>query len=78
MFLDGAREVDEGRVERFDFSAGEIFEEAAKGDEVVGLSEGGKAFVTEVVGVAVEFEAIFAEEFGGDFDRFDIVFIEEL
>ena len=67
LFFDGTRKVNEGRVEGFDAALGEVFKEAAEGDEVVGLSESGEAFVPDVVSVAVELEAVFAEEFGVDF-----------
>ena len=67
LFFDGTREVDERRVEGFDVSSGEIFEEASQGDEMVGLSESGEAFISNVVGVAIELETVFAEEFGVDF-----------
>ena len=74
LFFNGTREVDEGRVESLNVSSGEIFEEAAEGDEVVGLSEGGETFVANVISVAVEFEAVFAEEFGVNLARLNIVF----
>lgn len=66
LFFDGARKVHEGRVESFDVATSEVFEEAAKGDEMVGLSEGREAFVSNIVSVAVELETVFAEELGVD------------
>lgn len=66
LFFDGFGEVDEARVEGFDVAFAEVFEEAAEGDEVVGLGEGGEGGG----GGAVEPEAVFAEEFGGDFGGF--------
>lgn len=74
LFFDGARKIDEGRVESLNVSSGEIFEEAAEGDEVVGLGEGGETFIADVISVAVEFEAVFAEEFGVNLARLNIVF----
>lgn len=38
LFFYGMGEVDEGRIEGFDPTAGEVFKEAAKGDKMVGLS----------------------------------------
>ena len=60
LFFGGAGKIDERGVEGFDASSGEIFEKAAEGDKVIGLSEGRKAFVAYVIGVTIEFEAIFA------------------
>ena len=60
------REVNEGGVEGGNFAAGEIAEEAAEGDEVVGLGQGVERVGLGVL-VAVEAEAVFSEKFGGDF-----------
>lgn len=66
LFSFGAGEVDEGLVEGRDAAAGEIFQKAAEGDEVVGLGEDGERLVLGVF-VAVETEAIFANELRSDF-----------
>lgn len=42
MLADGAGQIYEGGVERVDASAREVAQEAAEGDEVVGLGEGGE------------------------------------
>jgi hypothetical protein len=71
LFFDGFGEFNEGGVEGVDVAFGEVGEETAEGDKVVGLGSGGK-FVAAFVYVAVEPEAVFAEEFRGDFLRFDV------
>lgn len=45
LFFRGARKVDETWVERLNPAAGEIFEKAAKSDEMIGLSESGEVLV---------------------------------
>lgn len=72
LFADDVGEFDEGRVEGFDAALGEVFEEAAEGDEVVRLSDDFEIFAF-FVGFAVELEAEFAEEFGGDVDGEEVV-----
>ncbi len=77
LFFDGAREIDEGRIEGFDVSAGKVFKEAAESDEMVGLGEGGKVFVFGGGFVAVELEAESPEEFGGDVRGEDSIFFKD-
>lgn len=60
------RKVYKTGVERFDVSAGKIFEKTAEGNEMVSLGKCGKIFVADVVSVAVELEAVPAIDFGGD------------
>lgn len=67
LFFDGTRKVDKRGVESFDASSGKVFEKAAEGYEMIGLSESGEVFVADVVGVTVKFQTIFSEEFGVDF-----------
>ena len=65
LFFGSFWQFDEGGIEGIDVAFGKIGEEAAQGDEVVGLCGGGK-FGVALVFVAVEPEAVLAEEFGGD------------
>ena len=44
---------------------------------MVGLGEGGETFIADVVSVAIEFKAVFAEQFRVDFRGFDVVFAED-
>ena len=69
LFAEGFGEVNEGGVEGGDLPATKVFEEAAEGDEVVGLGKGGE-FAFFGAFEAVEPEAVAAEEFGGDVLRF--------
>lgn len=68
LFADDVRELDEGGVEGFDVAFGEIFEEAAEGDEVIRLSDDFEVFAIRV-GFAVELETELAEKFLSDVDR---------
>lgn len=63
--------LDEAGVEGFDFALGEIFEKTAESDEVVSLGNGLEIFAV-AVDFAVELEAIFADEFGGDIGRSEV------
>jgi len=65
LFFGDFWQLDEGGVEGVDVALGEVSEKTAQGDEVVGLGGGGE-FGVAFVFVAVEPEAVFAEEFGGD------------
>lgn len=67
LFADDVGELDEGMIEGFDVALGEVFEEAAEGDEMIGLGDGFEVFAV-LVGFAVEGEAEFAKELGGDVD----------
>lgn len=64
LLFDGAGEVDEGRVERLDVAASEIFEKTAEGNEVVSLSQSRETFISDFVFVTIETKTIFSEEFG--------------
>lgn len=73
LLFDGAREVDEGRVERFDIATGEVFEKTAEGDEMISLSDGLEVFSAGVVDfVTIEAEAELAEDFGVELGRLKI------
>lgn len=66
LFFYGAGKVDEGRIERFDATFGQIFQKTAESDEVIALSQSREAFVVLVVFKTVELQAIFSEHFGSD------------
>lgn len=74
LFADDAGEFDETGVKGGDVALGEIFEEAAEGDEVVGLSDRGEG-VALGVGDAVETEAVFADEFTGKAAGFEVIIL---
>ena len=71
LFADNVGKFNEGGVEGFDAAFGEVFEKAAEGDEMIGLSDDFEVFAV-LVGFAVELEAEFAEEFLGDVDREEV------
>ena len=71
LFFGGFWQFDEGGIKRVDAAFSEIGEKAAESDEMVGLGGGGK-FGVAFVFVAIEPEAVFAEEFGGDFFGRDV------
>ena len=73
LFFNGAGEVDERGVEGLDIAAGEVFKEAAEGDEMVSLSNGFEAVAGGVDFETVEFEAELAEDIGGDVGGLDNV-----
>lgn len=75
LFSNDVGEFDEGGVEGFDFAFGEVFEEAAEGDEVVGLGDDFEVFAF-FVGFAVELEAELTEEFGGDVDGEEVAEVD--
>jgi len=62
LFFDSFGEFDEGGVEGIDVAFGEVGEKTAQSDEVVGLGGGGE-FGAAFVFVAIEPEAVFAEQF---------------
>lgn len=57
----------------FDVAARQIGEESAQGDKVISLRRAAEIFSVEVL-VAVEPEAIFADNLAGDFFDFDVFF----
>ena len=75
LFSGDVGKIDEGRIERFDFAAGEIFHKTAKSDEMIGLSNGLQIIVSVFRTIAVELKAVLAENFAVDFDGFNIVFV---
>ncbi len=77
LLPDDVWQVDERRVERFDFTASEIFEEAPQSDEVIRLSDDFEIFTVVVATVAVKFETIFTQGITGDVGRRDVVFIKD-
>lgn len=72
LLADDVGEFDEGGVEGFDAAFGEVFEEAAEGDEVIRLSDDFEVFAV-LVGFAVELEAEFAEKLLSNVDREKVV-----
>ncbi len=54
LFSNDFRQIDEGRVEGFDFATDEIFEKTAEGDEMIGLSDDLEIFTAVFGAVAVE------------------------
>lgn len=68
LFADDVGEFDEGGVERFDAAFGEILQETAESDEMIGLGDDFEVFAV-LVSFAVELEAKLAEEFTSDVDR---------
>ena len=71
LFFDGFGEFDEGGVEGWDVALAEVNEETAEGDQVVSLG-GGREFALALVLVAVEPEAVFTEEVGGELSGVEV------
>lgn len=69
LFFEGFRKIYEGGVEGGDFTAAEVFEEAAEGYKVVGLGEW-REFFFFVIFEAVKPEAVAAKELWVDVGRF--------
>ncbi len=65
MFANDMGEFDEAGVEGSDAALGEIFEEAAEGNEVVGLGDGLEVFSVTIF-FAVKAEAEFTHELLGN------------
>lgn len=78
LFFDSAREIDEGRVERFNPTTSKVFKKATESNEMVSLGDRLKTFVANVVCVTIEAKTIFPKEFGIDFRRFNIIFPEKI
>lgn len=57
----------------FDVAARQIGEKAAQGDKVISLRRAAEIFAVKIL-VAVEPEAVFADNFAGDFFDFDVFF----
>ena len=72
LLADDVGELDEGGVERFDVAFGEVFEEAAEGDEVVGLGDGFEVFAVAIF-FTIELKAEFAKELLGDVGRLEFI-----
>lgn len=68
LFADDVGEFDEGGVEGFDAAFGEVFKEAAEGDEVIRLGDNLEVFAV-LVSFTVELEAELAEEFPSNVNR---------
>lgn len=71
LFTDDVGEFDEVGVEGVDATFGEVFEEAAQCNEMIGLGDGLEVFAI-AVNFAVKLEAIFAKKFGGDINWFEV------
>lgn len=61
LFANDMREVYEGRVERLNVTASEIFEKATQGYEMICLSDNLEIFGAVCGAVAIELEPVFAE-----------------
>lgn len=60
LFADDVRELNKGGVKGINAAFGEVFEEAAQGDEVIGLGDSFESLAVSV-DLAIESEAIFAQ-----------------
>lgn len=75
LLTDDVGKLDEGGVEGFEVALREVFEEAAEGNEMIGLGNGFKIF-PEAVFFAIELEAELTQEFLGNVDREEVTEVD--